>query len=217
MSSVQKIFFVAFVVGGLVLQQGCAKNQNSLMNTVLQGGIDGSPFVEGYIEYPGPDFKWSGPKSMTVHVKAWEKSGFAQVIVYPVLFDELIPDVPGGDKARRQLSSTKESKDSKDSKDTKKPVHAANIATGAQGELSVQSVRERLGVLAHAVVKEPGRNLDGCLWPVRVRLIRQDGGVLEKQGCRSQLGWTETASHTAHYFIEAGIASAKANSTKKTN
>src|SRR4051812_12834748 len=30
------------------------------------------PFVEGYVEYPGPQSKWAGPASFIVHVEAKE-------------------------------------------------------------------------------------------------------------------------------------------------
>ena len=34
----------------------------------------------------------------------------------------------------------------------------------------------------------------GCLSPVRARLIRSDGSLVEKFGCRSFQGWASVAS-----------------------
>ena len=55
-----------------------------------------------------------------------------------------------------------------------------------------------------------GEAFKGCLYPVRARLIRADGSVVEKQGCRSQLGWTRVASETVSLLISATVGGSPA-------
>lgn len=40
-----------------------------------------------------------------------------------------------------------------------------------------------------------------CMFPVRVRLVRQDGSVFEKSGCRSQQGWPGLVSRTVSQLV----------------
>ena len=47
----------------------------------------------------------------------------------------------------------------------------------------------------------------GCLSPVRVRLIRADGSLLEKAGCRAIEGWPKAASDAVASFISSSIGS----------
>jgi hypothetical protein len=45
------------------------------------------------------------------------------------------------------------------------------------------------------------------MFPVRVRLIRSDGTLIERQGCRGQAGWPRVASEVVNHFIEGAIFS----------
>lgn len=45
----------------------------------------------------------------------------------------------------------------------------------------------------------------GCLSPVRVRLVRADGALLEKSGCRSGEGWPRAASEAVNQFIVSTV------------
>ena len=57
------------------------------LSTQTQSSLDGtngqsSPYVEAYVEYPGPHEKWSGPASFILHVTAKDK-GSALITVTP--------------------------------------------------------------------------------------------------------------------------------------
>ncbi len=74
-------------------------------------------------------------------------------------------------------------------------------SVGSQG-LSTEAVREELARL-NAAMQEPERVFHGCLYPVRVSLIRADGVLIERQGCRGQLGWPRIASEISNHLIES--------------
>jgi hypothetical protein len=42
----------------------------------------------------------------------------------------------------------------------------------------------------------------GCLYPIRARLIRSDGSVLERQGCRDNSGWPVVVSRMVSNALE---------------
>ena len=57
----------------------------------------------------------------------------------------------------------------------------------------VEDARKDLLELAQHVL-ESESPYKGCMYPVKVKIVRSDGAVLEKKGCRSESGWTRSAS-----------------------
>jgi hypothetical protein len=159
--------FAGVLASGL---SGCLSMQSQ--STI--DGITGSnqPFTEAYIEYPGPQRKWSGPSSFILHVQA-KDAGNAQISVTPNLFD----DRDGSTSGRLPAS-----------------------AHGVPGEVA----RTRLAQL-YTALQGQNQNFRGCMYPVRVRMIRADGALMEKVGCRSAMGWSHTASEAVDYFITAAV------------
>lgn len=74
----------------------------------------------------------------------------------------------------------------------------------AAERLTTEQARDRLNILA-VLMQEQEQVFRGCLSPVRVRLIRQDGSIIERQGCRGQVGWSKEASEVVNYFISGGV------------
>ena len=72
---------------------------------------------------------------------------------------------------------------------------ASQIVTG-------EEARTKIGALA-AAVGESDAGFSGCLYPIHVRLIRADGNVLDKEGCRGQSHWDKAASGMVDYFMMA--------------
>jgi hypothetical protein len=70
--------------------------------------------------------------------------------------------------------------------------------------MSAENARELLANLAVSLQGAEGA-FRGCLSPVRVRLIRADGILVEKQGCRGQNGWSHIASQSADRFLTAAL------------
>ncbi|HAR42223.1 MAG TPA: hypothetical protein DCS07_06280 [Bdellovibrionales bacterium] len=71
--------------------------------------------------------------------------------------------------------------------------------------LSSDYARERIRYLAGAMQQNNEAAFKGCLYPVRVRLIRDDGTFIEKTGCRTEAGWPKIASETTEYFLTAKL------------
>jgi hypothetical protein len=155
---------------------GCLSSQNSSTIDALNDSVGGKsmPFVEAYIEYAGPQSRWAGPTSFTLHVLAKDAHN-AQIAVAPAMFAE--PTAAPTMKKRAPASTP-----------------------GMSGDLA----REQIANLALAMQGQEG-TFRGCLSPVRVRLIRADGALVEKQGCRGQNQWTRVASQTADRFLTAAI------------
>ena len=67
---------------------------------------------------------------------------------------------------------------------------------------TAEESRAKIGALA-ASMEEDDAGFHGCLAPVHVRLVRQDGYVVDKQGCRDQSHWAKAASEAVDYFLSA--------------
>jgi hypothetical protein len=169
---------VAFAVTA-VLVSGCLSMQNqSTLDNVQEAtsGSANSPYVEAFIEYVGPQARWAGPRTFSLHVVAREAGN--AVISFT------------GDQASE--------------------AHEAPIATGRlpasqvqdQSGVTSQKAREHLAFLAKAL-DEQDTGFNGCLSPIRIRLVRADGGLLEKQGCRDQSSWSKTASEAIDFYAHA--------------
>jgi hypothetical protein len=145
------------------------------------------PIVEAYIDFPGPPEKWVGPAGLLLHVTAREGKSAKVVVTSPGL-DGHAPLLD----AVRGLASENALPDGK------------NAEAKIQKGISVEAARERLSFLARALT-EGAQFFQGCLNPVRVRLIRQDGSIFERSGCRGQVGWSRSASEAVSDFLTAAI------------
>ncbi len=144
--------------------------------TSLDPNASAQPFVEARIEYPGPGEKWAGPTSFMVSIQA-KDAGQAQIAITPAIF------TPAGEA----------------------PTTTGRApASPVQKGLSSTSARALIAHLGTAV-QVPTVAFQGCLSPVRVRLVRADKSVVEKQGCRSDTGWPRVASDTVSQVITAAI------------
>ena len=139
----------------------CLGTEPSVKNTV-QEKPHSSPVVEAYVEYPGPDRKWVGPKDFIIHIDTTHE---------------------GGKGGNSEIIITKDER---------------SVRTGP----AIEKTREMLKDLESSV--QGGATLApiGCLSPVRVRLIRADGGITQRQSCRGQAGWPLLASQLTDLFFE---------------
>jgi hypothetical protein len=170
------------VVTGIALTlaaASCVGNHGQSTLDAISGSIQDKtpkPIVEAYVEYPGPQERWSGPSTLAVHITARDGAD-PSVSVSPNIFqlDGAIPTPP------------------------------------KRSALTTQIVRERLALVATALsvntgkMDEPG----GCLYPMRARLIRSDGSLIEKRGCRSPIGWAFQASDAATDLVAAAETPAR--------
>lgn len=147
-----------------------------------QGTKSDENIVEVYFEFPGPQEKWAGPASFVLHVSAKDPH-WALIHIAPAWFNE------------------------EDTFDVPVPgvSPAPNPAKVSIKGLSSDFARERMRYLAGAVLSGNDPAFKGCLSPVRVRLIRDDGTFIEKTGCRSESGWSKIASDMVEYFMTAKL------------
>ncbi len=170
---------ILFVVGAGVMGSACLSMQNQTTLEGIQGAA--GPYVEAYIEYPGPSDKWAGPSHFILHVLA-KDSGMAQIAVTPALFKPVAvdPHAPGA-----------------------KAIGAVTELTRTPG-MSGEAAREQLGRLMTALTGGEA-SFRGCLSPVRVRVIRADGAVTERHGCRGGKGWSKAVSESVDQFINKSL------------
>ncbi|MCM2324577.1 MAG: hypothetical protein NDJ90_15060 [Oligoflexia bacterium] len=176
-------FLIAGVLSlGLGLS-GCMSMQSeSALDDALQS-LKGSSnktnaFVEAFFEYTGPADKWAGPSTFLMHVVAKDQ-GPAQVTVVPPLFGDPFSKEDG-------------------------PVNTTRAPASAK-PLTGELAREQLTQLAGIVEGSEDLPFRGCLSPVRVRLVRVDGALVEKQGCRTYRGWPKAVSEAVSQFVASGI------------
>lgn len=137
-----------------------------------------APFVEAFIEFPGPREDWAGPVSVQVYAAARDVKADPEFRVAPSIAIR-----------RRALASSAP------------PVDGSRRA---RVQLTAESVREHLASLGQELT-QPTPAAPSCYAPVRVRLVRADGTSVDRQGCRSADGWPRLASELASLFIAASL------------
>jgi hypothetical protein len=164
---VQALFFAL----GLLLAPACVStNNDDLTSPVAPSDHSGAPFTEAYIEYPGPNDKWSGPQNFVVHIQTRGTTS-AQITIVP---KQQNAPTQGGTQA--------------------------GTDTDAQ-IVPIEMVRDQLARLS-AAIQEKENTFRPCLYPVRVNLIRSDGALVERQGCRGNEGWPRVASEVVNHLME---------------
>lgn len=146
------------------------------------------PFVEAYLEYVGPPERWAGPPSLLLHVTTQE-SPFAQVYFNRTQFQT---EVASSSAAAAELKS----------------IRTPSSQAGQSGGMAINVARDQLADLAQAI-QAPDPTFYGCLFPVRARLIRADGSVLERQGCRGYGAWPTSMSRAVSGFIQTSFLYSK--------
>jgi len=184
----ESIFYTQYAVGSAIVAfvvTGClSMNSSSTLDNVADATKGATqPYVEGYVEYSGPQARWSGPTTFTLYVSA-KDSANAKVSVTPAFFGETqnpAPKYVGRD-----------------------PASATSTPLGISGD----KAREQLAYLATAL-QGADSGFSGCLSPIRVRLVRADGALLDKQGCRGQTHWSGAVSESVNFFISGSLAKVK--------
>ncbi|MEK6580270.1 MAG: hypothetical protein AABZ55_13680 [Bdellovibrionota bacterium] len=154
-----------------VVLSGCMSMQSQTTLEAIQVAGGNQPYVEAYIEYPGPNAKWAGPASFILHITAKDTAA-AQVAMTP---NWLFP-----------MSNPKDR------------------ALASERTISGEVAREHMARLVTAI-QAGDTEFSGCLYPIRVRLIRADGAIVEKHGCRGPVGWAKASSEVVDQFITASV------------
>jgi hypothetical protein len=170
----KSLIAVSFLImlGLLAAVPGCVGMHGTQPSLdALQNAVgEGKPVVEAFFEYPGPQERWAGPNSLVVHVVARDGA------------DPTITTSPNVFQPEAGVI------------DFSAPMPAKRSG------LTTSIVRERLAIVGTALNQPAGAHdepIGGCLSPIRARIIRIDGSVTEKRGCRSQTGWAFQASDAA--------------------
>lgn len=142
-----------------------------------------SPIVEAYMEYVGPPERWAGPQTLVVHLTAKDPE-FAQLTVNPPIAEAgaLLAPLSNSSLAgpRRPL------------------LDGAN-------RLSYGVAKDNLSFLASSVKESPDPQFTGCLYPLRLKLVRSNGAVIERNGCRSLQGWPVVFSDVTSRVLTASM------------
>ncbi len=70
--------------------------------------------------------------------------------------------------------------------------------------IAIQATRQDLEKLNRAL-KENEPEFKGCLTPIRIKLMREDGVVIERQSCRGPVGWPKVASEIVSKYVEHSL------------
>lgn len=183
----KKKMSLLFLAGVSIGATGCFSTfSNNPALDVLEGmAAGGKGFVEAYIEYQGPDEKWVGPPTFLLHINAKEEMAVIKIAQPAFQGDEgILP------------------KNSAIPLNVRRPASGQNVGqnVGMTGEVA----RNQLNLLASAI-QSGDVSFQGCLSPLRVRMIRVDGGVIDKQGCRGNEGWPKVVGEAVSQFMAATV------------
>lgn len=142
---------------------GCMGNQRQ---GVGAGLIPDQPFTEAYVEFTGPGERWGGPTTFAIQVHAKDAQGLRVAILPKGIFGKAV-------KSK--------------SKPTEVEVQGRGPAVAAPKPLNLAQMRDRLAGLSE-IIDEASGNFAGCLYPIKVRMVRTDGGIKDWQGCRGGKG-----------------------------
>ena len=174
------------VLASLTILSACSSVQDEIERAPASAGSvetgRGGPYIEAFIEYAGPSERWGGPEPLVVQFSARESGRAFSLLSTPAWAKS---GATADAHARAPASAHGDD-----------PV--AHPAVDGEGTVwkawKPEVLKERLSALADAVESTKAPSQAGCLYPVRVRLLRGDGGVVEKGGCRSSRGWVKAAS-----------------------
>lgn len=144
-----------------------------------------SNYVEAYFEYLGPAARWAGPPTLTLHVTT-----------------------PQAGNAKGTAAKVTYSGPSVGAVSVRKPAQER-----ISSEISLGAAREELANIASSL-RDDQSNFAGCLAPVRIRLLRADGGVFEKTVCRNQEGFPIALSTPLGQFMKTAFSNEAPRSTE---
>lgn len=171
-----KVLVSVGISSWLLVSAGCMSTQNQSQLDKSSGQtVSNSPFVEAYIEYASPQAKWVGPSSFILHVTA-KDGDQATVQTVPQLF---VMAAPAANIVHERT-----------------PASGSAAGASALKTIPASFAREQIAQLAKKAQDGPDPEFKGCTSPLRLRLIRADGGLVEKVGCRGLAGWSKESSET---------------------
>ena len=142
-----------------------------------------SPVVEAYMEYVGPPERWAGPQTLVVHLTARDPELRAA--------HGLPADRGAGRAARAALEQ--------------RPGRPAPARARWREPISYGLARDSLTQLAASLKESADPAFAGCLYPLRLKLVRANGTVTERNGCRNLEGWPVVLSQVTHQVLTASI------------
>ncbi len=135
-----------------------------------------SPYVEAVIEYQGPASKWFGPSSVVLYVNARDMQNPSVTVTPEFQIFEI-----------------------------EKKYAPRSLAQADGNPAKAAKLREMVAKLALSLKELPDPVVVGCLSPVKVRLLREDGGLTERQGCRTREGFGLEVSRNFSEFASMAL------------
>jgi len=195
------VLTTAIAATSLLLTQ-CTSVKNQSLGPKSE--FSNEPFVEAYLEFPGPRRLWAGPQTVILHVTA--KDGESPELAVTPAYFQSAPQAPTageGEPAtivKRTLSSV-QGEEGEESAPQAEAEKTQVLKVGTKMKMPVAAVRDELADIIDSFEDNANVATTGCAFPIRMKLIRQNGGVLEKWGCRGGAAWTKTASEAASRFL----------------
>ena len=179
----------------------------STSNTTLTEEKPGKAIVEATIEYPGAPASWGGMEDFLVTVDL-RSTGELKLTVADTMIAPTSGESTRMPASERRIYTSEHLLDkammigqiSPDEATPSAANLAQSVALEEKPEMTAQEARQKLSQLAQAAETQ-SPDFQGCLYPVRIKLIRADGSLIEKAGCRSSTGWPGFASQLANEFL----------------
>ena len=189
-----ELAWLGAVSAALLVATSCSSIQDELQGrSPASVAVTSESFVEAFIEYAGPAERWAGPDPLMVQFSAREGDQPFSLVSQPV-WKSPVGIQAGAGRAPASHGGMEHG----NSVGTNGHDPVAQQVTEGEGShrknWSAEDLRMRLAQLADSVQESKIEYPGGCLYPVRIRLLRADGGVIEKSGCRSSRGWVKDAS-----------------------
>lgn len=183
------------VSAALLVTSSCSSIQDEIQGRApASAAATAESFVEAFIEYAGPSERWAGPEPLMVQFSARDGDQAYSLVSQPTWKSPAVHIQAGAGRAPASKQGVEH--DNSAVVTGHDPV-AQQVIEGEgthRKSWSADELRVRLAQLAESVEESKIEYPGGCLYPVRIRLLRADGGVVEKAGCRSSRGWVKDAS-----------------------
>lgn len=162
-----------------------------------------NPVVEAFVEFVGPHRKWLGPEATQLHVVL--KGGQKPSISFsPERLSGIAASKSEGSPEHQKAIAANAGPNAAPADAKRNPAEVVpTVGTDSiASDPTSDKIRAALDELTNSAFSE-ANNLPpkGCLYPVRLRLVRTDGTLLEKEGCRGGAAWVRKAEEFSEWAL----------------
>jgi hypothetical protein len=167
--------------GGEVTDKESTQKESPSRKIASKSKEDGARFKEFRVDYPAPGEDWNGPLNFSLKVSIVDKKS-AQLFVRPGWVI----------KSAEEIQNAKE-----------RNLASENWLTS----LDTKDLHGQLSELAIVTKAEDKLGAEGCLYPIRIQFLMEDGESIEHEGCRSDMPWGRAVSQQVSTWLSAASQS----------